>query len=97
MTYFVANFGILVQIEILSTSSHIKLVRKKCVKLKSGSLRSQLLLQILSLSSNRFPASLISEIIHLMFDDARAKVRKVDRPSISIRGRLGGFEDSVSY
>ena len=35
-TYFVANFGISVHIGILLTSSHIKLVRNKCVKLKSG-------------------------------------------------------------
>ena len=32
-----------------------------------------------------------------MFDNARAKVRKVDRPSIWIRGRLGRFEDSVHH
>ena len=31
-----------------------------------------------------------------MFDNARAKVRKVERPSIWIRGRLGRFEDSVN-
>ena len=60
-TYSVANFGISVYIEMLSTSSHIKLVRKKCVKLESGS---------------------------LMFDNAHAKVKKVERPSIWIRGRL---------
>ena len=30
-----------------------------------------------------------------MFDNARAKVRKVDRPSIWIRGRLGRFQDSA--
>ena len=30
-----------------------------------------------------------------MFDNARAKVRKVDRTLISIRGRLGRFEDSA--
>ena len=63
-------------IEILPTSSHIQLVRKKCVKS--------------SQTSNNFPASLISEIIHLMFDKACAKVRKFDRPSIW----LGRFEES---
>ena len=36
----------------------------------------------------------MSEIIHLIFYDARAKARKVDRPLILIRGRLGRFEDS---
>ena len=32
-----------------------------------------------------------------MFDNACVKVRKVDRPSIWIRGRLERFEDSVHF
>ena len=32
-----------------------------------------------------------------MFDNACAKVRKVDRPSIWIQGRLGRFEDSELF
>ena len=72
--YFVANFGISVHIETLSTSTHMKIV----LSLNLGHLGHSYyacLLQILSLSSNHFPASLISEIIHLKFDNARIKLR----------------------